>query len=131
MFGLEKVSWFFLIVLIAMVRLVLNIEDIYSPPITDVLKSSISKSVCMEDFAQECDELVSNSILEDTSSPSKNIDFEKHSLEEPCSEYYVVREGETIYSIAEKCKDPNVWLWNPHVEDPDDVYPGVVIKLNV
>ncbi|TKY45097.1 cell wall macromolecule catabolic process [Spatholobus suberectus] len=96
MWGLEPMSWFFFIVLIATLRLVPNIEE-SSPPTTD----------------------------------ESNIDVENHPLEQPCSEFYVVREGETLYSIAEKCKDPLIWLWNPHVEDPDDVYPGVILRLNL
>ncbi|KAG4939731.1 hypothetical protein JHK82_045452 [Glycine max] len=65
--------------------------------------------------------------MEECSSPA--IDVEKHTLEEPCKEFYEVRQGETLYSIAEKCRDPHIWLWNPHVEDPDDVYPGVIVRL--
>ncbi|RDX98610.1 hypothetical protein CR513_18446, partial [Mucuna pruriens] len=61
-----------------------------------------------------------------------NIDVEmNHTLEHSCSEFYVVREGETLYSIAEKCKDPFIELWNPHVEDPDDVYPGWKKSLHI
>nr|KYP57118.1 hypothetical protein KK1_003375 [Cajanus cajan] len=73
--------------------------------------------------------------IEESSCPTideHNVDEEKQQpLEQPCSEFYVVREGETMYSIAEKCDDPHIWLWNPHIEDPDDVYPGVVLRLNL
>lgn len=50
--------------------------------------------------------------------------------EQPCEEFYVVKEGDTMYSIAEKCNDPFIWAWNQYIEDPDDVVPGVTLKIN-
>ncbi|XP_070008761.1 uncharacterized protein [Nicotiana sylvestris] len=47
----------------------------------------------------------------------------------PCDEIYVVREGETLQTISEKCGDPFIVEENPHIHDPDDVYPGLVIKI--
>ncbi|KAI5664786.1 hypothetical protein M9H77_24109 [Catharanthus roseus] len=47
----------------------------------------------------------------------------------PCDEIYVVREGETLHSISEKCGDPFIVEENPHIHDPDDVFPGLVIKI--
>ncbi|KAJ6358018.1 hypothetical protein OIU78_005778 [Salix suchowensis] len=47
----------------------------------------------------------------------------------PCDEIYVVREGETLNSISEKCGDPYIVEENPHIHDPDDVFPGLVIKI--
>ncbi|OAY69056.1 hypothetical protein ACMD2_11984 [Ananas comosus] len=46
-----------------------------------------------------------------------------------CDEIYVVGEGETLHSISDKCGDPFIVERNPHVHDPDDVFPGLVIKL--
>lgn len=46
-----------------------------------------------------------------------------------CDEIYVVGEGETLESISEKCGDPYIVELNPHIHDPDDVYPGLVIKI--
>lgn len=47
----------------------------------------------------------------------------------PCDEIYVVGEGETLHSISDKCGDPFIVEQNPHIHDPDDVFPGLVIKI--
>lgn len=47
----------------------------------------------------------------------------------PCEEIYVVQEGETLHTISEKCGDPFIIEENPHIQDPDDVFPGLVIKI--
>ncbi|PPD76391.1 hypothetical protein GOBAR_DD26664 [Gossypium barbadense] len=47
----------------------------------------------------------------------------------PCDEIYVVGEGETLHSISDKCGDPFIVERNPHIHDPDDVFPGLVIKI--
>ena len=47
----------------------------------------------------------------------------------PCEEVYVVGEGETLHSISDKCGDPFILERNPHVHDPDDVFPGLVIRI--
>lgn len=46
-----------------------------------------------------------------------------------CDEIYVVGEGETLQSISDKCGDPYIVEFNPHIHDPDDVFPGLVIKI--
>lgn len=46
-----------------------------------------------------------------------------------CDEIYVVGEGETLHTISDKCKDPYIIEQNPHIQDPDDVFPGLVIKI--
>jgi hypothetical protein len=46
-----------------------------------------------------------------------------------CDEIYVVGEGETLNTISEKCDDPFIVENNPHIHDPDDVFPGLVIKI--
>lgn len=46
-----------------------------------------------------------------------------------CDELYVVSEGETVHSISDKCHDPFILEENPHIHDPDDVFPGLVIKI--
>ncbi|OAY84270.1 uncharacterized protein LOC109706994 [Ananas comosus] len=46
-----------------------------------------------------------------------------------CEEIYVVGEGETLHTISDKCGDPFIVERNPHIHDPDDVFPGLVIML--
>ncbi|KAL6521123.1 hypothetical protein OROGR_017692 [Orobanche gracilis] len=50
-------------------------------------------------------------------------------MERPCDEIYVAREGETLHTISDKCGDPFIVEENPHIHDPDDVFPGLVIKI--
>jgi hypothetical protein len=50
-------------------------------------------------------------------------------LYRPCDEIYVVKEGETLHTISDKCDDPFIVEENPHIHDPDDVFPGLVIKI--
>lgn len=50
-------------------------------------------------------------------------------LDRPCEEIYVVGEGETLHTISDKCKDPFIVERNPHIHDPDDVFPGLVIRI--
>ncbi|KAL5081039.1 hypothetical protein RYX36_009460 [Vicia faba] len=50
-------------------------------------------------------------------------------IEKLCDEFYVVGEGETFYSITEKCNDPYILIRNPHIQDPQDIFPGVIIRL--
>ncbi|KAK1310782.1 hypothetical protein QJS10_CPA08g01523 [Acorus calamus] len=47
----------------------------------------------------------------------------------PCREMYIVKGGETLHSIADKCEDPFIIEDNPHVQDDADVYPGLVLKI--
>uniref|UniRef100_A0A7C9D375 LysM domain-containing protein n=1 Tax=Opuntia streptacantha TaxID=393608 RepID=A0A7C9D375_OPUST len=49
--------------------------------------------------------------------------------DKPCEEIYAVREGETLHSISEKCGDPFIIEENPHINDPDDVFPGLLLKV--
>ncbi|CAN8325900.1 unnamed protein product [Cochlearia groenlandica] len=55
----------------------------------------------------------------------------KQMMERPCEEIYVVGEGETLQSISEKCGDPFIVERNPHIHDPDDVFPGLLIKIHI
>ncbi|KAK2420858.1 peptidoglycan-binding LysM domain-containing protein [Trifolium repens] len=60
----------------------------------------------------------------------ESIDANNRSLKKkPCDDLYKVKEGETYYSIVEKCKDPHLLLKNPHIQNPDDIYPGVILLL--
>ncbi|KAF9614768.1 hypothetical protein IFM89_020622 [Coptis chinensis] len=52
-----------------------------------------------------------------------------HLMTRPCEEIYVVGEGETLHTISDKCGDPYIVERNPHIHDPDDVFPGLVIKI--
>ncbi|CAA6663371.1 unnamed protein product [Spirodela intermedia] len=47
----------------------------------------------------------------------------------PCEEVYVVGEGETLHTISARCGDPFIVERNPHIHDPDDVFPGLVIEI--
>lgn len=51
------------------------------------------------------------------------------SIEKLCDEFYVVGEGETFYSITEKCNDPYILMRNPQIQDPNDIFPGVILRL--
>ncbi|KAJ4971037.1 hypothetical protein NE237_004136 [Protea cynaroides] len=46
-----------------------------------------------------------------------------------CDEIYVVEKGETLQTIIEKCGDPFIVEKNPHINDPDDIFPGFVLKI--
>ncbi|XP_021730165.1 uncharacterized protein LOC110697127 [Chenopodium quinoa] len=67
------------------------------------------------------------------STSSNNLQVMKgssfHDLHRPCDEIYVVGEGETLHTISDKCGDPYIVERNPHIHDPDDVFPGLVIKI--
>jgi hypothetical protein len=47
----------------------------------------------------------------------------------PCKEFYVVGEGETLHGISDRCGDPYILERNLHVQDPDDVFPGLVLRI--
>ncbi|XP_030532452.1 uncharacterized protein LOC115742358 isoform X2 [Rhodamnia argentea] len=61
--------------------------------------------------------------------PGAGIRQKHQDLNRPCDEIYVVREGETLQTIGDKCGDPYIVERNPHIHDPDDVFPGLVIKI--
>ncbi|XP_019158796.1 PREDICTED: uncharacterized protein LOC109155627 [Ipomoea nil] len=46
-----------------------------------------------------------------------------------CDEIYVVKEGETLQTISDKCNDPFILEENTQINDFDDVFPGLVIKI--
>ncbi|KAL8495393.1 hypothetical protein ACS0TY_019512 [Phlomoides rotata] len=46
-----------------------------------------------------------------------------------CNEIYKVKEGETLHSISDKCNDPYILENNPHIQQHDDVFPGLLIKI--
>ncbi|RDX77177.1 hypothetical protein CR513_42741, partial [Mucuna pruriens] len=51
--------------------------------------------------------------------------------ERPCDEIYVVGEGETLHTISDKCNDPFIVERNPHIHDPDDVFPGLTKSVSL
>lgn len=59
----------------------------------------------------------------------KVVQLQKDHLNKPCDDIYVVGEGETLQTISEKCGDPYIVEENPHIHDPDDVIPGLLIKI--
>ncbi|KAE8733351.1 ATPase ASNA1-like protein [Hibiscus syriacus] len=70
--------------------------------------------------------------FEETNSTMKSEEYEvigHQLLEQACDEIYVVAEGETLHSISDKCGDPFIVEHNPHIHDPDNVFPGLVIKI--
>lgn len=56
-------------------------------------------------------------------------DQEQHYQQRVCDEIYVVEEGETLETISNKCRDSYIVERNPHIHDPDDVFPGLLIKI--
>ncbi|KFK27946.1 hypothetical protein AALP_AA8G451800 [Arabis alpina] len=60
---------------------------------------------------------------------SDSIRGSRFSDQKPCEEIYVVGEGETLHTIGNKCGDPFIVERNPHIHDPDDVFPGLVLKI--
>ncbi|PHT70002.1 hypothetical protein T459_25106 [Capsicum annuum] len=42
-----------------------------------------------------------------------------------CDETYIVGDGETLQTISDNCDD----LSNTHINDDDDIYPGLVLKI--
>ncbi|KAF3667412.1 hypothetical protein BC332_26427 [Capsicum chinense] len=57
------------------------------------------------------------------------VQMQGNNYNKACDEIYVVKEGETLHTISEKCGDPFIVEENPHIHDPDDVFPGLVIKI--
>ncbi|KAJ1386362.1 LysM domain [Sesbania bispinosa] len=68
-----------------------------------------------------------SSLPEDDSSAA--VKGRSNLFERPCDEIYVVGDGETLHTISDKCGDPFIVERNPHIHDPDDVFPGLVIKI--
>ncbi|XP_074377947.1 uncharacterized protein LOC141719465 [Apium graveolens] len=56
-------------------------------------------------------------------------DCRQHHKRRVCDEIYVVEEGETLETISNKCRDSYIVERNPHIHDPDDVFPGLLIKI--
>ncbi|XP_047307758.1 uncharacterized protein LOC124911331 [Impatiens glandulifera] len=50
-------------------------------------------------------------------------------VKQRCDDIYVVQEGDTLQTIGEKCGDPYIVEENPHIHDPDDVIPGLLLKI--
>jgi hypothetical protein len=61
---------------------------------------------------------------------AKDIENDNFSHALPCDEFYIVKEGETLNSIAEKCDDPLILLSNPHINGFEDIFPGVLLIIN-
>lgn len=68
-------------------------------------------------------------IRESTVAEETEVVRGKHLRDRPCDEIYVVGEGETLHTIGDKCNDPFIVERNPHIHDPDDVFPGLVLKI--
>lgn len=56
-------------------------------------------------------------------------DCQQHYQRRICDEIYEVEEGETLETISKKCRDSYIVERNPHIHDPDDVFPGLLIKI--
>ncbi|KAG4998282.1 hypothetical protein JHK82_029065 [Glycine max] len=70
------------------------------------------------------------SIRESTMAEEEGEPIKGNNLRQrPCDEIYVVGEGETLHTISDMCNDPFIVERNPHIHDPDDVFPGLVIKI--
>jgi len=48
----------------------------------------------------------------------------------PCGETYVVRGGESLQMISEKCNDQFILENNPHIVDHDDLYDGQLLRMD-
>ncbi|KAL4193893.1 hypothetical protein AMTRI_Chr06g201590 [Amborella trichopoda] len=46
-----------------------------------------------------------------------------------CDELYIVKDGETLQTISEKCNAPFLLFDNPHILDTDDIGEGVVLRV--
>ncbi|TKY65502.1 cell wall macromolecule catabolic process [Spatholobus suberectus] len=98
-------------------------------------KAPISSSKAIADAASWCCaclvvSLILLCIFSDSSALEDQGNFRgSQVLSKPCDEIYVVREGETLHTISDKCGDPFIVEKNPHIHDPDDVFPGLVIKI--
>lgn len=75
-----------------------------------------------DDQAAAHDQISSSSLTGSTLRGSQFFD-------RPCDEIYVVREGDTLHTIGDKCGDPFIVERNPHIHEPDDVFPGLLIKI--
>ncbi|XP_050225766.1 uncharacterized protein LOC126675202 [Mercurialis annua] len=75
-----------------------------------------------------CAMLLLGLILLESSSSSSSMKATQF-VDRPCDEIYVVGEGETLHTISDKCGDPFIVEQNPHIHDPDDVFPGLIIKI--
>ncbi|CAL5401120.1 unnamed protein product [Camellia sinensis] len=73
--------------------------------------------------------LITTADDDDTVSLGGNHQLFMSNPRRPCDEIYVVGEGETLHTISDKCGDPFIVEKNPHIHDPDDVFPGLVIMV--
>lgn len=73
--------------------------------------------------------LILVSAAKENSVPYEAVNGNLQLLNRACDEIYVVGEGETLHTISDKCGDPFIVEQNPHIHDPDDVFPGLVIKI--
>ncbi|KAI3913753.1 hypothetical protein MKW98_011814 [Papaver atlanticum] len=80
-------------------------------------------------MASPTDMMMMERSYEDTHIHNNNNQFLMGGYHKPCEEIYVVGEGETLHTISDKCGDPYIVEQNPHIHDPDDVFPGLVIKI--
>ncbi|XP_043724623.1 GDSL esterase/lipase At5g03610-like [Telopea speciosissima] len=101
--------------------------------------SSTSAASVAERFSWYCALFLLVLLLLDCSDPDESeLPIQMHQITERvnynnkkkvCDEIYVVEKGETLHTISEKCGDPFIVEKNPHIHDPDDVFPGFVIKI--
>ncbi|MCL7039433.1 hypothetical protein MKW94_017462 [Papaver nudicaule] len=97
-----------------------------------VLVSLILLTAFKEINSISTDENIGHAHDEVRSTTGKGNDISNHfsiGRNGPCEEIYVVGEGETLHTISDKCGDPYIVERNPHIHDPDDVFPGLVIKI--
>ncbi|RZC72789.1 hypothetical protein C5167_048269 [Papaver somniferum] len=85
------------------------------------------KQITSSTMASPTDMVMMGRSYEDTH--NHNNQFLMGGYHKPCDEIYVVGEGETLHTISDKCGDPYIVEQNPHIHDPDDVFPGLVIKI--
>ncbi|XP_057546695.1 uncharacterized protein LOC130825469 [Amaranthus tricolor] len=100
---IDMASWYCSIIMVALILFMTLKKDNFNPYHDDYDQSSLSNLYMMK----------STNLIDNR----------------PCDEIYVVGEGETLNTISDKCGDPYIVERNPHIHDPDDVFPGLVIKI--
>ncbi|GAB2265282.1 hypothetical protein Dimus_000349 [Dionaea muscipula] len=117
----DTASWYCSIVIAALILFSILIRDVVDDGEEHGLTSSSSSSTTTS--------FSSSSYSYSYSGDEINIKGGAMVGQRPCDEIYVVGEGETLHTISDKCGDPYIVERNPHIQDPDDVFPGLVIKI--
>ncbi|KNA11615.1 hypothetical protein SOVF_133500 [Spinacia oleracea] len=108
----DTASWYCSLIIVGLILFITLREENYNPYYDDNDGSSF--------FSDS---------LQTATNGAGFLENHHHIWRPPCDEIYVVGEGETLHTISDKCGDPFIVERNPHIHDPDDVFPGLVIKI--